>query len=142
MEGEPDPNPDIRNAEEEENKRIQPANEFYDGETDNDRDAIGANLDDLSVGASSKNIPGAAVVSSSASTSLTAGQQLQPVAGTVGASSSSAEALAAAEAASTSLTHAVGGAQGGSTDAGVVNASADSSNNETADDQQQSLPPL
>ena len=39
LEGEPDPNPDVRNAEDDENKRIQPQNEFYDGEKDNDKDA-------------------------------------------------------------------------------------------------------
>jgi len=45
LEGEPDPNPDVRNAEEEENKRIQPANEYFDSEKDNDKDHVAYSMD-------------------------------------------------------------------------------------------------
>jgi len=65
LEGEPDPNPDVRNAEDEENKRIQPSNEYYDGEKDNDKDGYSIDaaatttnhLDDLVASNSIKNAP-------------------------------------------------------------------------------------
>ena len=129
LEGEPDPNPDIRNSEEEEMKRIQPANEYYDGENDNDRDAPVANLDDLvSVGASSRNV---VVVANAAAAAN--GTQQQRAAGGGGAGTSSSAAAEVAVAATSSSSYAAGGT-GGLIDASVVNASADSSNNETSEE--------
>ena len=115
LEGEPDPNPDIRNAEEEENKRIQPANEFYDGENDNDRDVSGANIDDLSVGASSKSIPGNQIAVASAQHR------------SVGPSSAAVAAAEAAVISTPTSTHAVG-------ETTEANASADSSNKDPSNE--------